>query len=739
MLTGNPLLVLIVAGTLAFLAIVQFWLATRHDHAVSIQGPLEEERAIFARITENRAVLADLKLQIEDGRKALATMADVQVEVDALTRRRDNLLDEWNQMEERRNEVLGLRHELEAAQIDKLRFDAEMATAKAELEDIRDRLARAERLLDQVDSLKKEHDELVQRIDVLKPELRRLEEAQERVDRLVELARNLESHAARLEGQIAAAKAQAEELDAHIAAARNTAAEVAEERTRALSDLSAAEVALRRIKDEQKTVEDWLRQGQSDLERQQADLAKARAAATEAQGQLDNLQKSNRDLQEQKNQLSVERARMVAAVDDLRHEITRLEETRAALEARNAKLSKPSSGATGDGQTDDPLRELKVVPQVVSVLRDWPESAIIDENDALHRVQLHFEATGLTYPDRTLRAFHTAMKVNESTQMAVLAGISGTGKSQLPRQYAAGMGIGFLQVPVQPRWDSPQDLMGFYNYVEGRFRPTDMARALWSMDELNNPKEALKDRMLMILLDEMNLARVEYYFSDFLSRLESRPAATEVGDRARRKDAEIELEIPTPDGQVPHIFPGFNLLFAGTMNEDESTQSLSDKVVDRANVIRFAAPKKIVRGIAQGARPPTEALKRSVWANWSRPRRTDSERETAQAKIEQMVDLMKDLGRPFGHRLGRAMLAYVDRYPVTEGVPNVVNHALADQIEMRLLPKLRGVEVEAKSNEVDKLRSFVAELGDDRLADAIRQSVDAAAATGQFVWQGVTR
>ena len=73
------------------------------------------------------------------------------------------------------------------------------------------------------------------------------------------------------------------------------------------------------------------------------------------------------------------------------------------------------------------------------------------------------------------------MKTNETTQMAVLAGISGTGKSQLPRQYAIGMGIGFLQIPVQPRWDSPQDLMGFYNYIEGAFT-TDMARALWALD-----------------------------------------------------------------------------------------------------------------------------------------------------------------------------------------------------------------------------------------------------------------
>ena len=670
MLTGSPLLVLIVAGFLAFLAILQFWLATRHDHAVSIQGPLEEERAIFARITEKRATLADIEHDLQKRREALAVVADIQAEVDALTRKRDELLDEWNQMGERRDEVLALRRELEEAQIDKLRFDAEQASTKAEYEEIRDRLARAERLLGRVTELEQQHDETVRRIEALKPELIRLEEAQARVDSLQERAETLQTETARLEGVITSREAQLAEAEEALGSGRDAVQKVREELIRVEADRAAAEI---------------------------------------------------------------ERKSVGATVD-------RLKEARAALEARNALLERKTSGASGGtGAEDDPLRELRVQPQVVNLLREWQASAIIDENEALRRVRLNFDATGLSYPDRTLRAFHTAMKVNESTQMAVLAGISGTGKSQLPRQYAAGMGIGFLQMPVQPRWDSPQDLMGFYNYVEGRFRPTDMARALWAMDELNNPEDALQDRMLMILLDEMNLARVEYYFSDFLSRLESRPGPSEVNDAARRKDAEIELEIPTPDGKVPRLFPGYNLLFAGTMNEDESTQSLSDKVVDRANVIRFAAPRTIISGGARGQRPATEALKRKTWEKWASPRRSDSDRDAAQSKIEQMVDLMTALGRPFGHRLGRAMLAYVDRYPITDGVPNIVNHALADQVEMRLLPKLRGIEIEARSQEIENLRSFVANLGDDALAEAIKKSVEAAEATGQFVWLGVAR
>lgn len=672
MLTGSPLIVLIVAGSLAFLAIVQFWLATRHDHAVTVAPAYEELSVLRQRIEGMRATMADLEHDLQKRREAIAIISDMEAEADALRRKIDELLAEWNQMGDRREEVLALRKELEEAQIDKLRFDAELAAAKAEHEEIRDKMARAERLLERVDDLKQQQDELMRRIEELKPEVLRLEEAQARVDRLEERAQTLESEAARIEGTVEARKGQLAEANEALRSGLEAVEKVRGELTRFEAERASAEIERRSIQEE----------------------------------------------------------------------IERMNEVRATLEARNAYLrgqNEKEQGGKGGKPEEDTLRELKVQPQVVAVLQDWNPSAIIDENEALHRVRLNFEATGLSYPDRTLRAFHTAMKVNESTQMAVLAGISGTGKSQLPRQYAAGMGIGFLQVPVQPRWDSPQDLMGFYNYVEGRFRPTDMARALWAMDELNNPDGALKDRMLMILLDEMNLARVEYYFSDFLSRLESRPAPSDVAEAARRKDAEIELEIPTPDGKVPRLFPGYNLLFAGTMNEDESTQSLSDKVVDRANVIRFAAPRQIISGAARGRAPATEALKRSTWEKWAKPRRSEGERETAQSKIEEMVDIMKSFGRPFGHRLGRAMLSYVDRYPVTEGEPNIVNRALADQVEMRLLPKLRGIEVEARFQEIEKLRGFVAGLGDDALAEAIKKSVEAAEATGQFVWLGVSR
>ena len=74
------------------------------------------------------------------------------------------------------------------------------------------------------------------------------------------------------------------------------------------------------------------------------------------------------------------------------------------------------------------------------------------------------------------------------------------------------LGAQLLTLAVQPRWDSPQDLQGFYNYVEKKFKPTDLMRGLYQYKY--NPD--MQDRIVIVLLDEMNLARVEYYFSEFL-------------------------------------------------------------------------------------------------------------------------------------------------------------------------------------------------------------------------------
>lgn len=742
-MTDNTLLVSVVAGVLILLALVQLYLATRHDRAITAQGPIEELAVYESRLRAAREDLSNVDDKIKQREAALADVAHLGAEVDALRKQKEDLLAEWSMLEDKRREVQTMREEIEKVFVERQALEAEIAPLRAEYNDVKERLEKAEKLVGRIDELSKEHGTMEAKVAELRSQVQMLKDAESRVAILDQRARELEADNAVLEERVSARERDLAETSARLTTEQKRLVDIQSDQGQVQAELASERVELGKIRSEIElnetkrnnlqaaitSFEDLKEQRLSDLEEVSSRIKSARHELSETTSEYEGLSQ----------RLAGERveARTIAS------QVEALGESRATLEARlavlNEEIARKKGLVNGDPvASEDKLRELKETPPVIRNMLGWDEAGRQNESDALKTVDKRLRAKGLDYPARIVRAFHTAMKVNETTQMAVLAGISGTGKSQLPRQYAAGMGIGFLQVPVQPRWDSPQDLMGFYNYIEGKFRPTDMARALWALDEIHNG-EAVKDRMMMILLDEMNLARVEYYFSDFLSRLESRPRLSAVDDDNERKDAEIELEIPNMENP-PRIFPGYNLLFAGTMNEDESTQSLSDKVVDRANILRFAAPKKIKDGHVEGQVPPTQALSRKAWSKWVRTSAEVEKNASVLQSVETMVDMMRDFKRPFGHRLGRSIMAYVANYPQIEGA-RLPNDAIADQVEMRLLPKLRGVEVDAAAEQFARLKDFAGDtLGDEVLAEAIETSLQLASeTTGQFVWNGVTR
>ena len=377
----------------------------------------------------------------------------------------------------------------------------------------------------------------------------------------------------------------------------------------------------------------------------------------------------------------------------------------------------------------------------------------MDENDWLSEFSRRLPRYGFIFDDRAIKAFHTSLKCARQTPLAVLSGISGTGKSLLPELYSAALGTNFLSVPVQPRWDSPQDLFGFYNYMEGRYKATELARLLWQFDVYNNPdaKRWKKDGILplnIVLLDEMNLARVEYYFSDLLSKLETRNGIDSDNDIERRK-AEIEIECNAADklDSMRHLFVPPYTLFVGTMNEDESTQTLSDKVLDRANVLRFGLPKTLAESETSSAAPNKGAFIGSwkyegricaaEWNAWCRPlsEATDDREEIAflNSTVQPVLKALDKVNRAYGYRVDQAMKLYVLNYP------GDYRHAVSDQLEMKILPKLNGVELQdARFVEVrNALQTAIDATRDDRLKNAFAASCNTDATF--FKWRGVMR
>ena len=179
----------------------------------------------------------------------------------------------------------------------------------------------------------------------------------------------------------------------------------------------------------------------------------------------------------------------------------------------------------------------------------------VPEKDWLDKIRQLCEESGLTFPRRLLYAFHTSLKTADWTPLTVLGGVSGTGKSELPRLYARFGGLAFEPLSVQPNWDSPQSLFGFFNSVDNRFNATPLLRSLVQSQQEPDSEtylDGMNDRLLLVLLDEMNLSHVELYFSDLLSKLELR--------RGEKNRVDIEVDLGAGLEEYP-VSLGRNVLW----------------------------------------------------------------------------------------------------------------------------------------------------------------------------------
>lgn len=209
-----------------------------------------------------------------------------------------------------------------------------------------------------------------------------------------------------------------------------------------------------------------------------------------------------------------------------------------------------------------------------------PKTYENNEMQFIHRLKTIASKNRLYYDPKDLYNFHTAMKVGN---LVVLSGLSGTGKSQLINTYAQALSLDPTQqkrfIPVRPFWDDDSDLLGYADTVNSVYRPGDSGLVEALVDASLN-----SDKLYLICFDEMNLSKVEHYFSQFLSVLEMEDSS----DRSiTLYNKELEPKLYNSQNYPSSIKIGRNVLFVGTVNTDESTHRFSDKVLDRANVIEL--------------------------------------------------------------------------------------------------------------------------------------------------------
>lgn len=288
---------------------------------------------------------------------------------------------------------------------------------------------------------------------------------------------------------------------------------------------------------------------------------------------------------------------------------------------------------------------------------------------------------GFLYDERDLYNFHISAK---SSRLVILAGRSGTGKSGLVRLYGEALGLTSSQVaflPVRPSWMDDGDILGYLDRNRMLYFPSDTGLAELLVEASRHP-----EKMYIVCFDEMNLARAEYYFAQFISVLE------------KKENPALQLYNPSLEERVynhsdyPARIPLMdNVLFMGTVNVDESTYHFSDKILDRANVITLHQRKfsDMARLTRREVVPEVE-----VSADEYRQFRKD---EGVVTLSDEELHLLDDLNAALDERgtsggIGYRVVSDMSRYlaNIPSGSPMNRKDALDMQIVQRVLTKVRG-------------------------------------------------
>ena len=444
-------------------------------------------------------------------------------------------------------------------------------------------------------------------------------------------------------------------------------------------------------------------------------LIRAQEAKREADRERNELLEKNEDVRS----LELHKAQLEDENRGLSGQVERLEKEKTALTEWNDSLQKTISRLNAaEAQKADYEQRVADIMKGCDELDGVVNPQSSDEGAGQPRMDIEGERAWLEEMSRNLReykfvisrrllyAFHTALKTSDWSIITVLAGVSGTGKSKLPQLYSKMGRLNFISVPVQPNWDSQESMLGYFNSIDNRFDSQPvlrfLAKAANDLDKCVN----------IVLLDEMNLAHVEYYFAEFLSKLEMRRDLID----GKEPEVEVKLGAGVESFKVPLLR---TILWVGTMNQDETTKSLSDKVLDRGIVINFPRPKTLVRSSGLGkldeflenkgieARP---MLHYDVWRSWIKDDIDHFSEEQkkildeCKAVLEEINGYLGQVGRALGHRVLQAVELYIVNHPdvifeqekahddATDGLRKAVKTAFEDQLVQKVMPKLRGIE-----------------------------------------------
>lgn len=387
-------------------------------------------------------------------------------------------------------------------------------------------------------------------------------------------------------------------------------------------------------------------------------------------------------------------------------------------------MHNPNSNKDGygdDTQSDTPPIELPLEPEnpPVEIKKDV-EKMTISTKDAIAKIKAYIAAKGFSYNDDLIDNFYLSLK---SKPFVILAGTSGTGKTRLVKLFAEAIGAGYKLVSVRPDWSDGSDLFGHYdlngNFIKGPVCECfEMAYA--------NP-----NKPVFLCMDEMNLARVEYYLSDFLSIIESR-------------EWDVDGVITTtPIAQYKNGIPD-NLYIVGTVNMDETTFPFSKKVLDRANTIEFNYVDLIPNFDAVLEEPEKMQLPNAFLCTKYLVLSKDCTNEKDYVselceELQKINQILLGANAHVGYRVRDEVIFYMLNNKVA-GNLLTHNQAMDNEIMQKILPRIQGSSVSVRDmlcelfklcaadhdqrngeSDSEKMRKV---LNDDTVASSYRKSAE---------------
>lgn len=352
-------------------------------------------------------------------------------------------------------------------------------------------------------------------------------------------------------------------------------------------------------------------------------------------------------------------------------------------------------GSSTKKKLDSESRFSKLI-QVDRQAQENPRITVMNQSDMLDLpglvdrfIQFSASQLKLFYTREIIARFLAGMA---TSKVLILEGISGTGKTSLP--YAMGK---FFQndtsiISVQPSWRDRAELLGYLNEFTKRFNETDFLKSVYAA--------SYSDTVNLIVLDEMNLARIEYYFAEFLSVMEM-PDVNEW---------KIDI-VPTSDEHDPKnlingkILIPQNLWFIGTANKDDSTFTITDKVYDRAVAIAINKKAEFIDA------PFTENVSMTFEYLDDLFKRTQSGyqlSEMAQSGFNQLDEFIQDKFKiAFGNRIMKQIKLFV---PVYMGCGFSEFDGLDYMLTFKILRKFEMLNLTFLKKELDELSVLLDKL-----------------------------